>query len=256
MHGHTPDTQTEPEGHKTDLVIAQLRSTFHHLRADVEGSAHLSCQVSVPAAGPRGAQGVQVRRRSHAAVSQAGLLLPANCHPPHFTTNGTWSSALCHKTASTAHSLQCWHWHMVQCTLPQNSIYSTCRSWVNIARSILLLGSFMNTESLWVHLQTVHQIHRHFHLARMMERQIQNTPTLFWDSKCGLVPHSSLNELTSCSETPAAQTWHLTHYCTLKLKIRLFRALDSDLCYNAESKKRHVQSVAAQIKHSPCQRGL
>ena len=133
MHGHTPDTQTEPEGHKTDLVITQLRSTFHHLRADVEGSAHLSCQVSVPAAGPRGAQGVQVRRRSHAAVSQAGLLLPANCHPPHFTTNGTWSSALCHKKASTAHSLQCWHWHMVQCTFPQNSISSTFTTMLALA---------------------------------------------------------------------------------------------------------------------------
>ena len=209
-----------------------------------------------------------MRRRSHAAVSQASLLLPANCHPPHFTTmahgpvhfatkqhlqhihynagtgawsralchktaspahslqcwhwrmvqctlpqnsiystfttmlalahgpvhfatkqhlqhihynagTGTWSSALCHKTASPAHSLQCWHWHMVQCTLPQNSIYNTCRSWLNIARSILLLGSFMNTESLWVHLQTVHQIRKRFHLARMLERRIQNTPMLF-----------------------------------------------------------------------------
>ena len=38
----------------------------------------------------------------------------------------------------------------------------------------------------------------------------------FWDNKCGLVLRSFLNELTSCSETPAAQTCHLTHYCTLK----------------------------------------
>ena len=97
-------------------------------------------------------------------------------HIHYHAGTGAWSSALCHKTASPAHSLPCWHWCMVQCTLPQNSIYSTCRSWVNIAHSILLLGSFMNTESLWVHLQTMHQIRRSFHLARMMERQIQNTP--------------------------------------------------------------------------------
>ena len=190
------------------------------------------------------------------SISSTFTTMLALAHGPvHFATKqhlqhihynagtGTWSSALCHKTASPAHSLQCWHWHMVQCTLPQNSISSTCRSWLNIARSILLLGSFMNTESLWVHLQTVHQIRKRFHLARMLERRIQNIPMLFWNNKCGLGLHSFLNELTICSETPAAQTWHLTHYCTLKLKIRLFLALDSDLCYNAERKKNYMSKV-------------
>ena len=278
-HTHTPDTQTKPEGHKADLVIAQLWSTFHHLWADIEGSAHLSCQVSVPAAGPRGAQGVQVRWRSHAAVSQASLLLPANCHPPHFTTmahgpvhfstkqhlqhihynagTGTWSSALCHKTASPAHSLQGWHWHMVQCTLPQNSISSTCKSWLNIARSILLLGSFMNTESLWVHLQTVHQICKRFHLARMMERMIQNTPMLFWNNKCGLGLHSFF-------EWAYYLLWN-SGSTNLALNTLLYSKTENKTLPGSgfwpvlqcrKKEKLHVQSVAAQIKRTPCQRGL